>query len=120
MSCQKRYKAVMLISRVQDLAVRKAVTGLLPFCARYDPIKFRDHFLHKVMGWLLSQMQKPAEKQFGSCTFPQPVHCDLTSGLKVLEAIGPIALSVTSEIKDFIPEIMIQIKESLVQRGFVS
>jgi hypothetical protein len=47
------------------------------------------------------------------------VYCDLTSGLIVLEAIGPIALSVTSHIKDFISEIMIQVKESLVQRGFV-
>jgi hypothetical protein len=38
----------------------------------------------------------------------------------VLEAIGPIALSVTSDIKDFISEIMIQVKESLAQRGYVS
>lgn len=83
----------------KDLAVRKAVTGLLPVCARYNSMIFNEHFLYKTMAWLLSQLSKPSEKQY------------------VLEAIGPIALSVTSEMKQFMPDIMVQIKESLEQRG---
>lgn len=27
---------------------------------------FNEHFLYKAMGWLLPQLQKPAEKQYGS------------------------------------------------------
>lgn len=94
-SCER----ILSLRQHKDIQVRKAVTGLLPVCARYDPNMFNEHFLYKVMHWLLPQLQKPAEKQY------------------VLEAIGPIALSVTSEMRRFMPDIMDQVKESLSQRG---
>jgi len=37
--------------------------------------------------------------------------------LSVFEAIGPIALSVNSEMKSFMPDIMINVREALIQRG---
>ena len=43
----------------------------------------------------------------------------LLSAPTALEAIGTIALSVTSEMRHFIVDIMGQVKECLAQRGFV-
>ena len=37
--------------------------------------------------------------------------------LSVFEAIGPIALSVNSEMKSFMPDIMANVREALNQRG---
>ncbi|CAG8608891.1 7808_t:CDS:10, partial [Acaulospora colombiana] len=97
-TCEK----ILSLRQHKDMAVRKTVTNLLPVCARYDPTQFNEQFLYKTMGWLLPQLAKPAEKQF------------------VLEAIGPIALSVTSEMRQFMPAIMVQIKESLAQRNMLA
>ena len=91
------------------------MTGLLPVCARYNSMVFNEHFLYKTMAWLLPQLSKPSEKQYGLLVAAYLfIHSDL---LAVLEAIGPIALSVTSEMKQFMPDIMVQIRESLAQRG---
>ncbi|KAG8832494.1 phosphatidylinositol kinase- protein kinase tor1 [Serendipita sp. 400] len=94
-TCEK----ILGLKTHKDVAVRKTVTALLPVCARYDAMMFNEHFLHKAMAWLLPQLSKSTDKQF------------------VLETIGPIALSVTSEMKQFMPEIMAQVKECLAQRG---
>ncbi|KAG8833646.1 phosphatidylinositol kinase- protein kinase tor1 [Serendipita sp. 399] len=94
-TCEK----ILSLRGHKDVSVRKIVIALLPVCARYDPMMFNEHFLHKTMAWLLPQLARSTDKQF------------------VLETIGPIALSVTSEMKQFMPEIMTQVKECLAQRG---
>jgi len=60
----------------RDGLVRKMVITLIPTLAAYDTQTFSEHYLHKSMGHLLTQLEKPNERSFGShslsvkrCTF---------------------------------------------------
>lgn len=60
----------------RDSLVRKMVITLIPTLAAYETQTFSEHYLHKSMGHLLTQLEKPNERSFG-------VHClhDIASGL---------------------------------------
>ena len=49
----------------RDSLVRKMVITLIPTLAAYDTQTFTEHFLHKAMAHLLSQLDKPNERSFG-------------------------------------------------------
>lgn len=49
----------------RDLLVRKMVITMIPSLAAYDTQTFTEHFLHKAMGHLLTQLEKPNERSFG-------------------------------------------------------
>lgn len=49
----------------RDALVRKTVIALVPTLALYDTQSFSEHYMHKAMGHLLEQLQKPSERSFG-------------------------------------------------------
>ncbi|KIK95251.1 hypothetical protein PAXRUDRAFT_33077 [Paxillus rubicundulus Ve08.2h10] len=83
----------------RDGLVRKMVITLIPTLAAYDPQTFSEHYLHKSMGHLLTQLEKPNERSFAFI------------------AIGHTATAVGSDMKPFLDPIMLQIKLGLQQRG---
>jgi len=61
----------------RDPLVRKMVITMIPSLAAYDTQTFTEHFLHKAMGHLLTQLEKPNERSFGmvfSCTIETISH----------------------------------------------
>ncbi|KAI0792169.1 FAT-domain-containing protein [Abortiporus biennis] len=83
----------------RDPHVRKMVITLIPTLAVYDDQTFSEHFLHKSMAHLLTQLEKPAERSVAYI------------------AIGHVATAVTSDMKTFLDSIMSSIKQALQQRG---
>lgn len=53
----------------KDALVRKMVITLIPTLAVYDTQTFSEHFLHRAMGHLLTQLEKPNERSFGNTSF---------------------------------------------------
>jgi FKBP12-rapamycin complex-associated protein len=51
----------------RDNLVKKMVITLIPTLAAYDTQTFAEHFLHKAMAHLLTQLEKPNERSFGGC-----------------------------------------------------
>ncbi|KAL4065913.1 phosphatidylinositol 3-kinase [Scleroderma citrinum] len=83
----------------RDGLVRKMVITLIPTLAAYDTQTFSEHYLHKSMAHLLTQLEKPNERSFAFI------------------AIGHTATAVTSDMKPFLDSVMAQIKQGLQQRG---
>ena len=54
----------------RDGLVKKMVITLIPTLAVYDTQTFSEHYLHKAMGHLLTQLEKPNERSFGMALFP--------------------------------------------------
>jgi FKBP12-rapamycin complex-associated protein len=83
----------------RDGLVRKMVITLIPTLAAYETQVFSEHHLHKSMGHLLTQLEKPNERSFAFI------------------AIGHTATAVGSDMKPFLDSIMAQIKFGLQARG---
>lgn len=49
----------------KDALVRKMVITLIPTLAVYDPQTFSEHYLHRAMGHLVTQLDKPNERSVG-------------------------------------------------------
>ena len=49
----------------RDNTVRRMVITMIPSLAAYDTQTFTEHFLHKAMGHLLTQLDKPNERDIG-------------------------------------------------------
>ncbi|KAG9127299.1 phosphatidylinositol kinase- protein kinase tor1 [Ceratobasidium sp. 392] len=79
--------------------IRRQVITLIPTFARYDRECFTDMFLHKSMGYLMATLKRPAERTIA------------------FVAIGHVASAVGSEIKQFLEQIMVHIKEGLQLHG---
>lgn len=56
----------------RDSLVKKMVITLIPTLAVYDTQTFSEHYLHKAMGHLLTQLEKPNERSFGEL-----LHCSV-------------------------------------------
>ena len=100
----------------RDLLVRKMVITMIPSLAGYDTQTFTEHFLHKAMAHLLTQLEKTNERSFGK---PR-VNVLRNEGLTFITAfiaIGHTATAVGSEMKPFLDPIMLQIKQGLQGRG---
>lgn len=50
----------------RDNLVRSMVIKLIPTLAAYDTQTFTEHFLHKAMAHLLTQIEKPNERNDGA------------------------------------------------------
>ncbi|KAK0489036.1 phosphatidylinositol 3-kinase [Armillaria novae-zelandiae] len=83
----------------RDSLVRKQVIAMIPSLAAYDTQTFKDNYLHKSMSHLLTQLEKPHERQFAFI------------------AIGHTATAIGSDIKPFLDSIMTHIKAGLQNRG---
>ncbi|CCM00588.1 uncharacterized protein FIBRA_02624 [Fibroporia radiculosa] len=83
----------------RDSLVRKMVITLIPTLAVYDTQTFSEHFLHKSMAHLLTQLDKPNERSVAFI------------------AIGHVATAMGSEMKSFLDSIMGHIKQGLQLRG---
>ncbi|KAL4269010.1 Serine/threonine-protein kinase TOR [Pleurotus pulmonarius] len=83
----------------RDSLVRKMVITLIPTLAAYDTAAFIEHFLHKAMGHLLTQLDKPNERSFAFI------------------AIGHTAAAINGDMKPFLEPIMLQVKLGLQARG---
>lgn len=101
----------------RDLLVRKMVITMIPSLAAYDTQTFTEHFLHKAMAHLLTQLEKPNERSYGQkSTFLMDFSFILFSAFI---AIGHTATAVGSDMKPFLDSIMMQIKLGLQGRGYV-
>ena len=60
---------IMTFKSHRDALVRKMVITLIPTLAVYDTQTFSEHFLHRAMGHLLTQLEKPNERSFGNTSF---------------------------------------------------
>jgi serine/threonine-protein kinase mTOR len=49
----------------RDGLVRKMVITMIPSLAAYDTQTFTEHFLHKAMAHLLTQLERPSERYYG-------------------------------------------------------
>lgn len=49
----------------KDQIVRKMVIIMIPSLAAYDTQTFTEHFLHRAMSHLLTQLEKPNERSLG-------------------------------------------------------
>jgi FKBP12-rapamycin complex-associated protein len=56
---------ILLFKSHRDLLVRKMVITMIPSLAAYDTQTFTEHFLHKAMGHLLTQLERPNERSYG-------------------------------------------------------
>ena len=66
----------------RDSLVKKMVITLIPTLAVYDTQTFSENYLHKAMGHLLTQLEKPNERSFGTSPSPIPLFCsDFTQHL---------------------------------------
>ncbi|KXN92422.1 Phosphatidylinositol 3-kinase tor2 [Leucoagaricus sp. SymC.cos] len=83
----------------KDSLIRKMVITMIPSLAAYDTQTFTEHFLHKAMGHLLTQLEKTSERNYA------------------FVAIGHTATAVGSDMKPFLDSIMAQIKIGLQGRG---
>jgi FKBP12-rapamycin complex-associated protein len=50
----------------RDSLVRRMVITLIPTLAAYDTQTFSEHFLHKAMAHLLTQLTERSERSFGT------------------------------------------------------
>ncbi|KAI1796782.1 atypical/PIKK/FRAP protein kinase [Ganoderma leucocontextum] len=83
----------------KELTVRKMVITLIPTLAVYDTQTFSEHFLHKAMAHLLTQLDKTQER------------------VVAFIAIGHVATAVGSDMKPFLESIMMHVKMGLQSRG---
>ncbi|KAJ7577108.1 phosphatidylinositol 3-kinase [Mycena floridula] len=83
----------------RDSLVRRMVITMIPSLAAYDTQTFSEHFLHKSMAHLLSQLDKPPERTYAFI------------------AIGHTATAMGSDMKPFLDSIMTQIKLGLQGKG---
>lgn len=56
---------ILLFKSHRDLLVRKMVITMIPSLGAYDTQTFTEHFLHKAMGHLLTQLERPNERSYG-------------------------------------------------------
>lgn len=92
-------ETILKLRMHRDALVRKTIITLIPTLAVYDTQTFSEYFMHKAMSYLLDQLQKPAERSVAFL------------------AIGQVATSVGSDMKQFLEPIMEQIKQGLQMRG---
>lgn len=85
----------------KELTIRKMVITLIPTLAVYDTQTFSEHFLHKAMAHLLTQLDKTQER------------------VVAFIAIGHVATAVGSDMKPFLESIMVHVKTGLQSRGYV-
>ncbi|OSX64010.1 hypothetical protein POSPLADRAFT_1065405 [Postia placenta MAD-698-R-SB12] len=84
----------------KDALVRKMVITLIPTLAVYDPQTFSEHYLHRAMGHLVTQLDKPNERSVAFI------------------AIGHVASAMGSDMKPFLDSVMAHIKQGLQIRGY--
>ncbi|PFH51827.1 hypothetical protein AMATHDRAFT_58344 [Amanita thiersii Skay4041] len=90
---------ILIFKSHRDTLVRKMVITMIPSLAAYDTQSFTEHFLHKAMGHLLTQLERPHERSYAFI------------------AIGHTANAVRSDMKPFLEPIMAHIKQGLQGRG---
>ncbi|KAG2011794.1 atypical/PIKK/FRAP protein kinase [Coprinopsis cinerea AmutBmut pab1-1] len=92
-------EAILRFKSSRDPLVRRMVITMIPTLAAYDTQTFTEHFLHKAMAHLLTQLDKAPERNFAFI------------------AIGHTALAVGSDMKPFLDPIMDNVKSCLQNRG---
>ncbi|ELU37824.1 phosphatidylinositol 3-kinase tor2 [Rhizoctonia solani AG-1 IA] len=92
---QPTVESILSLREHREPQIRRQVITLIPTFARYDRERFTDTFLHKSMGYLMATLKRPAERTIA------------------FVAIGHVASAVGSEIKQFLEQIMVHIKEGL-------
>lgn len=72
----------------RDSLVKKMVITLIPTLAVYDTQTFSEHYLHKAMGHLLTQLEKPNERSFGTSPLSIQLLCfDFTQRSLLLDTL---------------------------------
>ncbi|KAJ6556571.1 phosphatidylinositol 3-kinase [Mycena vulgaris] len=94
--------AILAFKANRDPAVRRMVVAMIPTLASYNTPAFKEQILHKAMGHLLSQLDKPHERDYA------------------LIAIGHTATAVGAEMKPFLETVMSHIKGRLKEAAAVA
>ncbi len=100
----------------RDPLIQKMVITMIPSLAAYDTQTFTEHFLHKAMGHLLTQLEKLNERNYGASALVLILSSVLTP-VTAFIAIGHTATAVGSDMKPFLDSIMNHIKIGLQGRG---
>ncbi|KAJ6525906.1 phosphatidylinositol 3-kinase [Mycena vulgaris] len=87
--------AILAFQANRDPSVRRMVVAMIPTFASYDKFAFKEQILHKAMRHLLSQLDKPHERDYA------------------LIAIGHTAAAVGAEMKPFLETLMSHINGRL-------
>jgi hypothetical protein len=58
---------ILSFQQSRDSTIRKMVITMIPTLAVYDTQTFVEHYLHRAMAHLLTQLEKPNERTFGLC-----------------------------------------------------
>ncbi|KAI6164648.1 phosphatidylinositol 3-kinase [Pisolithus thermaeus] len=100
----------------RDNLVHKTVITLIPTLAAYETQIFTEHYLHKSMGHLLTQLEKPNERYFGICHMLW-VLASTNHATSSLHRHWAYCNSCGERNETFLDSIMLQIKRGLQQRG---
>lgn len=57
---------VLGLKNHRDALVRRMVITLIPTLAAYDRITFTEYLIHPALAYLISTLEKPQERSFGS------------------------------------------------------
>lgn len=88
-SFQETVDTIFKFKGHRDTLIRRTVIALIPTFALYDNQSFSEHFLHKAMSHLLSQLDKPSERTIGSsCYFMSLAHRRLIDSPKLILLLG--------------------------------
>ena len=93
------------------------VISLIPTLGAYDTQTFSEHYLHKAVGHLLTQLEKSTERSFGTFYFNTSVLLSIYPNFPAFIAIGHTAAAVGSDMKPFLEPVMMHIKQGLQMRG---
>ncbi|KAJ6555230.1 phosphatidylinositol 3-kinase [Mycena sp. CBHHK59/15] len=94
-----RDKAILSFKNNRDSLVRKMVIAMVPTLATYNTQAFKEQILHKAMGHLFTQLERPHERDYA------------------LIAIGHTATAVGSDMKPFLETVMQHIKARLKEQA---
>jgi FKBP12-rapamycin complex-associated protein len=92
-------KQILALRAHRDTLVKRMVITLIPTLAAFDKAAFCETSLHVAAGHLIANLDKPTERSFAFI------------------ALGHTAVSVGSEIRGYLENIMTHIKNGFLQRG---
>ncbi|KAI9290500.1 ARM repeat-containing protein, partial [Neoconidiobolus thromboides FSU 785] len=96
---QEACEIVLRYKDHRELLIRNSVVSLIPLLASYNPKEFSEHYLQKIMLFLLTQLQKEKER------------------VLAFSAIGEVSIAVGNKITPFVDSIVQNIKESLANKS---
>lgn len=100
----------------RDSLVRKMVITMIPALAAYDPQSFTEHLRHKAMAHLLTQLERPHERDYGASSVIPHISSSQLVSCPAFIAIGHTATAIGSDMSPFLEAVTLQIKNRLEEQ----